>query len=142
MAMTAYKPDQGYWTRVCSAIGWGLLVAWAAAFANDQIRGLNLPTDEAGNYVVEPQMLAGIAAGVVILAGLSLVLWFVYVRKSSSEFLIATDGEMKKVNWSTRKEIIGSTWVVIIVALLLAIILFVVDMLFRWVFSSIGILHH
>jgi preprotein translocase SecE subunit len=140
MAMTAYKQDQGYWTRICSAIGWGLLVAWGAAFAHDQIRGLDLPRNEAGEYAVEPQLVAGIAAGVVILAGLTLVLWLVYVRKQSSEFLIATDGEMKKVNWSTRREVIGSTWVVIIVALVLAVVLFLVDLLFRWFFSTIGII--
>ena len=27
--------------------------------------------------------------------------------------MIATEGEMKKVNWSTRREILGSTWIVI-----------------------------
>jgi preprotein translocase SecE subunit len=140
MAMTAYKPEQGYWTRVCSAIGWGLLVAWAAAFANEQVQAISLPTNAEGEYVIEPQMLAGIVAAAIILAGLTLVLWLVYVRKPSSEFLIATDGEMKKVNWSTRREIIGSTWVVIMVALLLSITLFVIDMLFRWLFTTAGVL--
>ncbi|MGP1346211.1 MAG: preprotein translocase subunit SecE [Phycisphaerales bacterium] len=141
MAMTAYKPDQGYWTRICSAIGWGLLVAWAAAFAFEQLGAVNLPTNEAGEYtMIEPQLLAGIGAALVILAGLTVVMYLVYVRKASSEFLIATDGEMKKVNWSTRREIIGSTWVVIVIALLLAVILFVVDLAFRGFFTSIGVL--
>ena len=40
--------------------------------------------------------------------------------------LIATDGEMKKVNWSTRKEIVGSTWVVVAATFLLTAVLIAV----------------
>ncbi len=43
------------------------------------------------------------------------------------EFLIATDGEMKKVNWSTRKEVRGLPMVVVIASFLLAMIIFVID---------------
>ena len=47
---------------------------------------------------------------------------------------------MKKVNWTTRKEVIGNTQVVIVAAFLIAAILFGIDNVFRWVFSEIGVL--
>jgi preprotein translocase SecE subunit len=54
--------------------------------------------------------------------------------------MIATEGEMKKVNWSTRREIIGSTKVVILFTILLAVILFTVDIVFMTFFAWIGVL--
>ena len=45
------------------------------------------------------------------------------------DFLIATEGEMKKVNWSSRKEIRGSTIVVIGLTIIIAVIISVMDFL-------------
>lgn len=47
---------------------------------------------------------------------------------------------MKKVSWSSRKEIIGSTKVVIITTLILTAILFAVDLLFTQLFVWIKVL--
>jgi preprotein translocase SecE subunit len=76
----------------------------------------------------------------MIIAGGILVFWFVGSRPSAVEFLIATDGEMKKVNWSTRKDIIGSTQVVILWSVLLVGGLFLVDLVFSSFFRLIGVL--
>jgi len=66
--------------------------------------------------------------------------WLVGRKRSSVEFLIATDSEMKKVNWSTRREIIGNTWVVVGVSFLIAIILFVTDLFFAFVARTGGLI--
>lgn len=79
-------------------------------------------------------------AGVIILIGAVSIYWLVGVKPQTVDFLIATDGEMKKVNWSTRKEIIGSTQVVIVAAVLIASILFVIDLAFSNFFKLIGVL--
>jgi preprotein translocase SecE subunit len=81
---------------------------------------------------------AGVAA--LMLAGSLLIYWFVAAKPRSVEFLIATDGEMKKVNWSTRRDIMTSTWVVILWAFLIAGGLFIVDYVFATFFTLIGIL--
>ena len=47
---------------------------------------------------------------------------------------------MRKVNWSTRKEIIGSTQVVIVAAFLLAAFLFGIDTAFAKFFQIIGVI--
>ncbi len=82
---------------------------------------------------------AGVAAG-LILIGAVLVYWFVGLNRKSVDFLIATDGEMKKVNWSTRREIINNTQVVVVAAFLIAAILFGIDIVFKEFFSFIGVL--
>lgn len=82
---------------------------------------------------------AGVAIG-IILAGAAGLYWFVGLNRKSVEFLIATDGEMRKVNWSTRREIIGSTQVVIVAAFLIAGILFLIDIGFGSFFKWIDVL--
>ena len=57
-----------------------------------------------------------------------------------ADFMIATEGEMKKVSWSTKKEIISSTVVVVITVAMMAILLGVVDVTFSWFFTKIGVL--
>jgi preprotein translocase SecE subunit len=78
--------------------------------------------------------------GVLMLTGAIAVYWFAALNHKSVDFLINTDGEMRKVNWSTRKEIIGSTQVVIVAAFLIAAILFGIDTAFAEFFRLIGVL--
>jgi preprotein translocase SecE subunit len=80
--------------------------------------------------------------GLVMVAGAIVMYWLVGTRQGSVEFLIATDGEMKKVNWSTKKNIVDSTTVVILWSVLLAAGLFGVDFLFSQFFKLIGVLQH
>lgn len=127
-----YKKGQGYYTRMGTAIGAGILAAGLADFVYDQ---LNFdPSWPAGIWLKN-----GIPAVVLALLGLG-VYWVVGVHRKSCDFLIYTDGEMKKVNWTSRKEIIQATKVVILVTFLTAISLFVVDVLFMRFFNWIGVL--
>jgi preprotein translocase SecE subunit len=93
-----------------------------------------------GKPIFEPLYMQAAGVAVLVLVGGLAVFWFVGSRATSVEFLIATDGEMKKVNWSTRKDIIGSTQVVILWSVLLVLGLFFVDMAFSTFFRLIGVL--
>jgi preprotein translocase subunit SecE len=129
-----YKPDQGMWTRRGTFIGVGILIAWGAWFVRDQ---LGVYEDVAGIWGVL------ITTGVPILFAVVLgaAAWRVsFVNRKSGDFMIATEGEMKKVSWSTRKEVTGSTIVVITFTVLLAIFLAGVDVVFQYCFRSIGVL--
>ncbi len=88
-------------------------------------------------YVKSPLVRFGVPTGLVIGIGLG-VLWLINKAKTA-DFLIATEGEMKKVSWSSKKEIIGSTKVVIVTTLILAAILFGVDLTFIFLFGWVGI---
>jgi preprotein translocase SecE subunit len=90
--------------------------------------------------VIQPLYVQGAVAGLAMLAGAVLVFVFVGSKPASCEFLIATDGEMKKVNWSTRREVMGSTWVVIAASFLVAAILYLVDYAFQTFFHAINVL--
>ena len=53
------------------------------------------------------------------------------------EFFTEVWTELSKVAWPTRKELISSTWIVIITALLLSVFLGVVDVVFSKILSII-----
>jgi len=81
----------------------------------------------------------GVASG-LLLVGAIFLYWYIGLSRRSVEFLIATDGEMKKVNWTSYREVKGSTIVVIVATFLIAGILYLVDMGFSYIFSAIGVL--
>lgn len=92
------------------------------------------------NNLFDPLYLQAAGVAILVIVGAWVTYWLAGVRPSTVEFLIATDGEMKKVNWSTKRDIIGSTWVVILWSVLLAGGLWVVDFLFQAFFKMIGVL--
>ena len=76
----------------------------------------------------------------IFLGVFALVVFFVVNKQNVVEFLIATDSEMKKVNWTTKKELVGSTKVVIFFMVMIAVFLFVCDLLFGYFFYLINVL--
>ena len=132
MAVAIYKKGQGYYTRVYTAIGYALLVLWGAYWLVQELKGLNVGVS--AQYIQ-----AGVA--VAFIAVFSYIGYlFIGKRKRSVDFLVATEGEMKKVNWSTRREIAGSTFVVICLAAGIAGFCKVFDLIFYWFFSTIHVL--
>ena len=93
-----------------------------------------------GEPIFPPMYIQGAGVGLLMILGAGLTWWLVGVRQPTVEFLIATDGEMKKVNWSTRKDVTASTWVVVMWSVLLAGGLFAIDFLFSQFFKLIGVL--
>lgn len=94
----------------------------------------------AGEPPVQPLYIQGGLAALVLILGAGIGYWLIGARPGTVDFLVATDMEMKKVNWSTRKDIIGSTWVVIGMAFILATILFGFDTVLMSFFRWIGVL--
>ncbi len=82
---------------------------------------------------------AAVAGGIMLIGAFAIYI-FVGAKKNSVEFLIATDGEMKKVNWTSYKEVKGSTIVVIAATFLIAGFLFLVDNVFSRFFIWIDVL--
>jgi preprotein translocase SecE subunit len=143
---TIYKKGQGYWTRVCTAAGAGLLLLLTLSFLWKQIPFIQpwfTPDNPTGQqnalgYVRATRFMIG--ACVVLGGGLAWFCWSLMNRPTNVDFLIATDSEMKKVNWTSKKELIGSTKVVIFFMFLIALVLFVLDMYFTRVFYLAGVL--
>ena len=79
----------------------------------------------------------------IILAGL--VLWFAYRTvnvPTFAEFLIATEAEMNKVSWTSRKRLAQDTVVVLVTTVLMAGFLLLVDVFWGWLLSTntVGVL--
>lgn len=92
------------------------------------------------NPLIEPLYIKGGIVGVVILLGAILAYMLAGSRPGAVDFLIATDYEMKKVNWSTFREIRGSTIVVIGACVFISASLFAFDYVFQWFFQAIDVL--
>lgn len=134
MAMTIYKSGQGYWTRVLTAVGsLTLALSGVAWFATRILTRMEWARENLLYWQ------AGIGAGVVLLIGIAL--WFLLNKPRIADFMIATENEMKKVNWPSKKAVIGLTWVVIAGTLLIALLLFIVNTAFTYLFQAIDILH-
>ena len=133
MSVGIYKQGQGYWVRLMSAIGLGLLVMMGVVWLWDQLSGVQIGD-------VEPVYIQG-GIAVITVAICGLIGYHLIGRKPKLvEFMIATEGEMRKVNWSTRREVVGSTILVILLTLFIALFCQVADLGFSSFFQWAGVL--
>lgn len=132
---TIYKSGQGYWTRMGTAATAAVLAIFACFFLAE-----HLPTWVPLGADKQPRtwLIAGIIAAFVAVYGA--LVWWLTNKPTNVDFLIATDSEMKKVNWTSRKELIGSTKVVIVFMFLIATFLFVVDIVFGYFFYFLNVM--
>jgi preprotein translocase subunit SecE len=121
-----YKRGQGRYARTITLVAVILIGLIGAAALSGKLQG-----------TVGPALQFGIPAIAAVLLGVVMV-WVVN-RAKSADFLIATEGEMKKVSWSSKKEIVGSTKVVIVAVFIMSVILYTVDFLFAVFFEFIGV---
>jgi preprotein translocase subunit SecE len=127
MVFDVYKRGQGKYTRLCSAFGAALIVGLGCLqlYKKLQAWDLGLWTETM------------VPAGLFVTLGL-LIFWLVN-KPAVADFMVAAESEMKKVSWSSRKEIVVSTFIVIVLVILLAVFLGVTDlsfqMFFEWLLS-------
>ena len=119
MALQIYKKGQGFYTRSGTALGTGILAALGCWSLYQKLEGIT-------GMKTEVRMLV------------QAVIYKILNKHQVADFMIATEGEMKKVSWSTRKEIITSTKVVILTVIFMAMMLFIVDFSFRFAFEKMG----
>ncbi len=122
-----FKPGQGTWTRGLTALGIAILVAFGIHWVDSELEA------KANEYV-------RVIIGLIILAAFFGLAWWLLNKPRIVDFMIATESEMRKVNWPTKKEIKGSTMVVIVGTLLITAILFVIDFGFASLFTWIKII--
>jgi preprotein translocase SecE subunit len=113
--MSVYKRGQGKYTRMITVLSGALIVAIGCLQLYRTLDAADI-----GLWV-------STMVPVGLFIGLSVLIMWLMNRPSIADFMIAAEGEMKKVNWSTRQEVTVSTIVVISVVILLATLLGIAD---------------
>ncbi len=125
MSFKMYKRNQGLNTRLWSGLTCFTITA-IGCYRLYQI--LNAKTQNMWLVTLVP---AGVCAAIALL-----IFWLVN-KPNIADFLIAAEGEIKKVSWSSRREIVASTTIVIGVVLSMGAMLVCVDALFRGLFEFV-----
>jgi preprotein translocase subunit SecE len=115
MGLSVYKRGQGKYTRMISAFGGAVIVAIGCLQLYRTLDAADI------SLWVETMVPVGLFIALSVL-----MMWMVN-HPSIADFMISAEGEMKKVNWSTRQEVVVSTVVVISVVIILAMLLGVSD---------------
>jgi preprotein translocase subunit SecE len=127
MSLTAYKKTQGRPTRqialvvVVACLSW-LLISVTALFVRRQV-GIGW---------------LAICSAIVVAAGL--ISARLLNRPRWADFLISVQAEIDKVTWPSKAEVRKATAVVLVLLTLMAGVVFVFDVLWQWVFKTLGFL--
>jgi len=125
MAFDIYKRGQGKYTRLCSAFGTVIIAGLGCLQLYEKLDATDL------GLWVKTMVPA------VLFVALGLLIFWLVNKPSVADFMVAAEGEMKKVSWSSKKEIAVSTFVVIVVVILMATLLGVTDLSFKLFFSEV-----
>ncbi|MDA0803780.1 MAG: preprotein translocase subunit SecE [Planctomycetota bacterium] len=133
MSSMIYKSGQGYWTRLMTVIAGGLIGVLGAYWLWDAVG--------AAHWGSIPSIYFQAVMALLVCTFTAWLLWrYVAVSHRSVDFLVATEGEMKKVNWSTRRELVGSSMVVIVSSLMIALYCLGFDLFFTRIFTWMKVL--
>ena len=124
MAFKIYKRGQGYYTRLCTALASFAIIAIGSFVLFQKLSVV-------GNPWIEIFVPIGVCGGFTLL-----VFWIVN-KPAIADFMIAAEGEIKKVSWASRPEIMASTVVVISVVVAMSTLLFLADLFFRFTMMDV-----
>lgn len=125
---SVYKPSQGRIVRQVTALTIWVIMALGCYRLYISLRGVFPGTA----WLESTIPLAMFAAGAWF--GFRVVNW-----PRFADFLIAVEAEMAKVSWPGKPELIRAAIVVIVTILILAITLFLFDIVWQWFFALIGV---
>ena len=114
----------------CIAIGAGTLVLTGVGWLWGQMERL----DSDSRLYYQSSM------AVLVIAVFGGLLFWLLNKANIVDFMIATEAEMKKVNWPSKKQVVNLTWVVICGTILVATLLFVIDVAFGYLFLKVRVL--
>lgn len=131
MKLGIYKKGQGKYTRLGTAFGLAILAAIGCFQLYRQLDAADWEMTARAAIWVSTM----IPAALFVLLGL--VIYWIVNTPRLADFMVAAEGEMKKVSWSSKHEIAVSTLVVIIVVFFLASLLGAADWAFALLFDAL-----
>jgi len=133
MAFDIYKRGQGKYTRLCSGFGAAIIAGLGCFQLYVKLEPISWPISWRISQRAALWIATMVPVGLFVALGL-LIFWLIN-KATVADFMIAAEGEMKKVSWSSRKEIAVSTFIVIVVVILVAMLLGVTDLSFQMFFD-------
>ncbi|MCS6976790.1 MAG: preprotein translocase subunit SecE [Gemmatales bacterium] len=140
-----YKKGQGLRVRrgtmlgVLAIVGAGLWeYVWSRSITVTSQWRLTVPFDPERFVIVMYAPALTLSILIAVLA-----VWFSYRLVNYprfADFLIATDAELNKVSWSTPSKLFQDTIVVLVTVLLMAVFLWIMDLLWTFLLFQIGVL--
>lgn len=129
MVFDIYKRGQGKNTRLWSAFAVAIVAALGCMRLYSKLEAASLGLSPKATLWVATM----VPAGLFVVAAF-FIFWLVN-KPSVADFMVAAEGEMKKVSWSSRQEIYVSTVVVISVVIVMSSLLGATDLSFSALFS-------
>jgi len=133
MAFDIYKRGQGKYTRLCSGFGVAIIAGLGCFQLYVKLEPISWPISWRISQRAALWIATMVPVGLFVALGL-LIFWLIN-KPTVADFMIAAEGEMKKVSWSSRREIAVSTFIVIVVVILVAMLLGVTDLSFQMFFD-------
>jgi preprotein translocase subunit SecE len=124
--MDLYKPMQGWYARLYTVLGLGLILAAGAWKVYD------------ASIEYSPALRFGLPLAFLLTLGW--IIFRIVHFPPFAEFLIATEAEMNKVSWTNKDDLIRATTVVLATVVLMTVFLFMVDTVWTLVLRMIGVL--
>jgi preprotein translocase subunit SecE len=124
MQLYIYKRGQGYQTRLWTCLACFALACWGSYRLSEILTVTS-------NVWVEYLVPAAVVA---------VLLWGIYYlqnRPTVANFLIEAEGELKKVSWSSKAQIVAATTVVITVVIVFSVLLGLIDIGFTSLFENV-----
>ncbi len=129
MIFGIYKRGQGKFTRLCSAFAGAIMAGLGCWQLYSKLEAVEWGLSRKAALWVATMVPAGMFVVFALL-----ISWLIN-KPSVADFMIAAEGEMKKVSWSSKQEIAVSTFIVIVVVVFMAILLGTTDIGFRTFFT-------
>ena len=131
MLFNIYKRGQGKYTRLCSAFAAAILAGLGCLQLYKKLEAVEWGLSRKAALWVATMVPAGLFVVFALL-----IFWLIN-KASVADFMIAAEGEMKKVSWSSKQEIAVSTFIVIVFVIMMATLLGTTDLGFRTFFTWI-----
>jgi preprotein translocase SecE subunit len=129
MIFSIYKRGQGKYTRLCSAFAAAILAGLGCSQLYKKLEIVEWGLSRKAALWVATMVPLGLFAVFALL-----IFWLIN-KASVADFMIAAEGEMKKVSWSSKQEIAVSTFIVIVFVIMMASLLGTTDLGFRTFFT-------
>jgi len=151
-AWGVYKKGQGIYSRIVVGAALGILGLFASVSLHNALLDLPSVVQDARVPLVDISLTWGLISAFALFVVLGFLIYVFVVGletgirpldnsgKRVVEFLIEAQGELQKVSWPTKYELVGSTAVVIISVIVIGVFVLGVDWFVSRIMEYIGVL--